>query len=239
MTSIHEFPWNDDFQGEIFRKTCEEIKKEFDFTGGKVSTGIDIERLDSLQWRHWNISYAVRFALKFSNTSEFNFVECGVADGVSSFFLLSEVDSIKNLFGKCSLHLYDSWDAMRSEYLVESEKDHEGRYNQLDMKRTQKNLSKFKTLIVFHKGYIPESLSQKPNSPDSICYLHIDLNSSKSTRAVLEFFYPRLVKGGVILFDDYAATGYEDTKQIVDKFFSDKPGMLQKIPTGQGLYYHI
>jgi len=238
MTSTHELPWNDNFQGEIFRKTCKEIKNEFDFSYGKVTTGIDIERLDSLQWRHWNVSYAVRFALKFSNTSEFNFVECGVADGVSSFFLLSEVDSRKDLFDKCSLHLYDSWDAMKSEHLLNSERDHEGRYKELDIERTKRNLSKFKTLTTFHKGYIPKSLLEKPNSPDSICYLHIDLNSSKATLGALEFFYPRLVKGGVILFDDYAGIGYEDTKETVDKFFSDKPGLLQKIPTGQGLYYN-
>lgn len=238
MTSAHEFPWKDDFQGEVFRKTCQEIKKEFDFSYGKVTTGIGIERLDSLQWRHWNISYAVRFALKFSHISEFNFVECGVADGVSSFFLLSEVDSKKKLFGKCSLHLYDSWDAMKIEHLENSEKDHEGRYKELDLERTKKNLSKFKTPKFFHKGYIPESLFQEPSPPDVVCYLHIDLNSSKATLATLEFFYPRLVHGGVILFDDYAGSSYEDTKKVIDRFFSDKPGILQKIPTGQGLYYN-
>ena len=239
MTSIHEFPWKDNFQGDIFRKTCEEIIKEFDFTDGKTTTGIDIERLDSLRWRHWNISYAVRFALKFANTQEFNFVECGVADGISSFFLLSEVDSKKELLGKCSLDLYDSWDTMRLEDLSKSEKVFlEGKYKELEIERTQKNLSKFQTSIVYHKGYIPESLEKKPKAPNSICYLHIDLNSSKATLKSLEFFYSRLVKGGVVLFDDYAGDGYEDTKNIIDKFFNDKSGILQKIPTGQSIYYN-
>jgi len=236
MTSIHEFPWKDDYQGKVFRKTCQDIKNEFDFGDGKVSTSIG--QLDSLQWRHWNISYAVRFALRFTNSTEFNFVECGVANGITSFFLLSETDAKNDLFKKCSLHLYDSWDEMKLDYLVESEKDHKGRYKGLDIKRTEKNLSKFKTLTIFHKGYIPESLSQKPEAPKTICYLHIDLNSSKPTLSALEFFYPRLVSGGVIIFDDYAATDYDETKQVIDKFFSNKPGILQKIPTGQGLYYH-
>jgi len=239
MTTEHEYPWNDNFQGDVFRNACEKIVKEFDFTDGKITTGIHVERLDSLKWRHWNISYAVRFALKFANTQEFNFVECGVADGVSSFFLLSEVDSRREYLEKCSLHLYDSWDTMRLEDMTESEKDVlKGRYKELEMKRTQKNLSKFQTSKVFHEGYIPESLKQKPDSPDSICFLHIDLNSSRATLAALKYFYSRLVKGGVILFDDYAGAGYENTKEIVDEFFSDKSGILQKNPTGQAIYYH-
>ena len=40
-----------------------------------------------------------------------------------------------------------------------------------------------------------------------------------------------------IVFDDYAHSGYEDTKQVVDKFFSNKSGLLQKLATGQAIYY--
>ena len=31
--------------------------------------------------------------LEFAETTEYNFVECGVAEGVTSFFILSEIDS--------------------------------------------------------------------------------------------------------------------------------------------------
>ena len=238
MTTEHEHPWNDNFQGNVFRNACKEIVKEFDFTDGEITTGIYMDRLDSLRWRHWNISYATRFALEFADTDQFNFVECGVADGASSFFLLSEVDSKKEIEGRTSLHLYDSWDTMRTNDLSKKEKGIlEGRYKELEMKRTERNLSKFKTSIVFHKGYIPESLNKKPDAPNSICFLHIDLNSSKATIETLEFFYSCLVKGGVILFDDYAGEGFEETKEIVDKFFSNKSGILEKNPTGQAIYY--
>ena len=77
-----------------------------------------------------------------------------------------------------------------------------------------------------------------PESPHSIVYLHIDLNSAKPTLAALNFFYPRLVKGGVILFDDYGWREYKDTKKVVDEFFSSKPGILLKLATGQAIYYH-
>ena len=32
MTSIHEFPWNDEYQGDVFRKASNDIKNEFDLS---------------------------------------------------------------------------------------------------------------------------------------------------------------------------------------------------------------
>lgn len=58
------------------------------------------------------------------------------------------------------------------------------------------------------------------------------------TKAVLEFFFPKLIKGGIILFDDYGWEGYEDTKQIIDEFFSKKSRIVLKLPTGQAIYFH-
>jgi len=54
----------------------------------------------------------------------------------------------------------------------------------------------------------------------------------------LEFFHPRLEKGGVILFDDYGQEKYKDTKNVIDEFIYDKSGMLLKLPTGQAIYFH-
>ena len=233
MTSIHEFPWNDPYQGENFRKANENIKNDFDFSEDTTLTSM--RNLDALRWRHWNISYGVRYCLEFSETTEYNFVECGVAEGVTSFFVLSEIDN-DQLIKKSALYLYDAWADMKDEHLLDSEKHSKGKYEKLSMERTKNNLSKFKTKRFFHKGYVPEVLINS-NTPKTICYLHIDLNSSKPTLGALEIFYPKLVKGGVIIFDDYAHSGYEETKIVVDEFFKDKSGLLQKLPTGQAIYY--
>jgi len=99
------------------------------------------------------------------------------------------------------------------------------------------NLSEFQDYIIYHQGHIPESFSKPSASPNSIRYLHIDLNSAKPTLDTLDLFFPKLVKGGVILFDDYGWTGHEDAKKAIDAYFSDKPGMLMKLPTGQAIYY--
>ena len=232
MTSIHEFPWNDPYQGENFRKANRNIINDFDFSEDTTNA---LRNLDALRWRHWNISYGVRYCLEFSETTEYNFVECGVAEGITSFFVLSEIDN-DQLIEKSTLYLYDAWADMKDKYLLDSEKHSIGKYLKLSIERTKNNLSKFKTKKFFYKGYIPEVLVNS-NIPKTICYLHIDLNSSKPTLGALEVFYPILVKGGVIIFDDYAHSGYEDTKIVVDEFFKDKSGLLQKLPTGQTIYY--
>ena len=234
MTTHAQLPWIDEYQGEIFRKANQDVKDDFQYN---KTLKIYLKDNDEALWRHWNVSYAVRHSIEFANTNEYNFAECGVADGMSAFFALREITNkqkeIKNFF----MHLYDSWGAMKEEDLLESELSSAGKYAGLDINITKQNLSEFKDNTIYHQGYIPDSLTNPPDSPNSIVYLHIDLNSANATMDALKFFFPRIVRGGVILFDDYGSLGHPDTKKVVDKFFSDKPGILMKNPTGQAIYY--
>jgi len=235
MKTIHELPWNDEYDWDIFRKASIDVKNlEF----SKDAAQIDRNNIDELLWRNWIVCYAIRHAIKFTNIDHYNFVECGVADGCSAFFALRELSGQKSIEGKFLMHLYDSWTAMRNEGLLESEVYHIGKYAELNIEKTKKNLAEFNDHVIYHQGFIPESLHLPPESPKSIVYLHIDLNSAKPTVGALDFFLPRLVKGGVILFDDYAWYGYEDTKKTIDAYFRDKSGIIMKLPTGQAIYYH-
>lgn len=234
MKTVHDLPWNDDHDWDVFRKACIDVKN-FEFT--KDAAQIERNNVDELMWRHWIVAYCVRHTIKLADTSEYNFVECGVGDGVSAFFALREISGQKNAIKKFSMHLYDSWMAMRKEGLVESEMSHVGKYAQLSIEKTKRNLAEFNENVIYHQGYVPESFRNPPAAPDSIVYLHIDLNSAKPTLDTLEFFLPKLVRGGVILFDDYGWTGYEDTKHVADAYFKNKPGILMKLPTGQAIYY--
>jgi len=235
MKTEHELPWIDEYNGEIFRKASEHIKKSFRFFN--LESDINSKNVDELLWRHWNVSTAVRYAINFSDPIEYNFVECGVGEGLTTFFALREICGQQKT-KKFSMHLYDAWNAMKKDQLLESELVNVSRYKDLDINLTKENLSEFSDHLVFHKGYIPESFNSLPVSPNSILYLHIDLNSAKPTLDTLEFFFPRLVRGGVILFDDYGWARYIDTKKIVDKFFHNKSGILMKLPTGQAMYFH-
>jgi hypothetical protein len=234
MSTEAENPWDSEYYGDIFRKAAQDVKK-FEFS--KIPTGPNADKMDSVLWRHWIVSYAVRHVIEFTNCEKFNFVECGVGDGFSAFFALREISGNEKTANKSIMHLYDSWNQMRKEGLLESEKYYAGRYSELDIDRTKRNLEEFYNTVVYHQGYIPESFTSTPNPPDSIVYLSIDLNSSQSTIDTLEFFFPLLIRGGIILFDDYGQIGYVDTRKAIDRFFSNKPGILFEIPTSQAIYY--
>lgn len=235
MTSVHLPPWKNHSNASIFLDAAKDIKKlEF---GLVKSTGTDANNIDDSLWRHWVVSHAIKHAIKFSKSSEQNFVECGVGEGISAFFSLRQIMSENNIEKTCKMHLYDAWAPMREKELLESEFASEGKYSELTINMAKNNLKEFKDNIIFHEGYIPESFEKKPDNPNFIIYIHIDLNSAKPTLDALEFFYPRLRERGIILFDDYGSINYLETRKMIDKFFEDKDGILMELPTSQAIYY--
>jgi len=235
MITKAELPWEGGIGNEFFLEAFASAKNNFEFSGAVQKQ----EQMDEFMWRLWIISYAVRHAVKFSQKSNLELVECGVGDGLSAFFALKESkghSELKEINNFC-MHLYDSWMPMREAELLESEKNHVGSYRDLSMGPVKRNLSQFVDNVVYHQGYIPESLSSPPPAPESVSYLHVDVNSAMPTNVALELFFPRIPKGGVILFDDYGWKNYHETKKVIDKFFMGKPGILMPLPTGQAIYY--
>lgn len=239
MSTNHSLPWKDNYKWNTYRQTCEDIKTNFSF-GLFHDIGINEKNVDTLMWRHWIVSFAVNYVLAFTQSTENSiFIECGVGDGMSALFALNELgEYFKNISTKnYEMHLYDSWSELNESALSKGEYTIKGRYSSNSLERTTNNLQKFDDHITYHQGYIPDSLYINPIKESSISYLHIDLNSSVATIVALEYFFPKTTTGSVILFDDYGWSGFEDTRELIDKFFSDKSGILLKLPTGQAIYY--
>ena len=163
-----------------------------------------------------------------------NFVECGVCDGMTIYFALN---ALKNK-SKFKIFLYDSWKEMKKKYLTKNELRHLGDYNYLSLNNTKNNLKKFNKSLIYNVGYIPE-VFKTHRYPKNLSWLHIDLNAYKPTIDVLNFFYKKLLIGGVILLDDYNHLSYEPTKMNVDKFFKNKKGQFISFPTGQAMFIKI
>lgn len=228
MRTDHELPWNGGIGNKEFLRASQDVKKHFEFSG---DDGVNLSYVDELLWRHWIVSYCVRYAIKFTN-EDLDIVECGTCDGLTAFFALRE---LRGLGSRAKMHLYDAWAPMRNKYLLQSEKRLAGCYSNISIQRVKKNLYEFDN-VVYHQGYIPESLHLEPPSPEKISFLHIDLNSAMPTVEALKYFFPRLAQRGIILFDDYGCISYDSTKIVVDKFFADKPGILMPLPTCQAIY---
>jgi O-methyltransferase len=84
-----------------------------------------------------------------------------------------------------------------------------------------------------YKGWIP---SRFPDVADRrFCFVHVDVDLHQPTRDSIEFFYPRLTRGGVLLMDDYGFFICPGAREAADDFFKDKPEPVLELPTGQGL----
>lgn len=85
--------------------------------------------------------------------------------------------------------------------------------------------------IRIYKGVFP--LEPNPVRDKTFCMVHVDADIYRSVKDCCEFFYPRLEKGGVMLFDDYGFPLCPGAKAAVDEFFADKPEKPIYLPTGQ------
>lgn len=87
---------------------------------------------------------------------------------------------------------------------------------------------------VIKKGWFPQSSAGCEN--ERFCFVNLDADLYEPILAGLEFFYPKMVRGGVILIHEYFSAGYVGVKKAVNEF-AHKFGLcdFQKLPIGDNL----
>jgi hypothetical protein len=81
--------------------------------------------------------------------------------------------------------------------------------------------------VRLHKGWI----TAFPPSPTAGSSSYIDVDLYRPTW-IVEFFYPRLLDGGVMIFDDYGSAGFPGARKAVDE-------MLQRFRPSVSLYFPL
>ena len=61
------------------------------------------------------------------------------------------------------------------------------------------------------------------------------MNCVQPEVAAMEYFWPKLVAGGVVILDDYGFSGHEAQKRAADQFAASVGARILSLPTGQGL----
>ena len=74
---------------------------------------------------------------------------------------------------------------------------------------------------------IPKYLKDNPGF--RISYLYLDLDIDEPTYISLELFYDRIVRGGIIVFDEYACEKWTES-DAVDRFLNNHPELKIKSP---------
>jgi hypothetical protein len=219
LRSVHNHEFMDD---PSFRRAYER---------GVRATGRDYE------W-HWRVHVGLWVASCASRLAG-DFVECGVNRGFLSSAIMDYLkwDSLGKQF-----YLLDTFKGIDERFVSAEdraagaiEKNRKNLENGFYTSRSDEvraNFSEWKNFFLI-EGAIPETLAQVPAR--EISYLHLDMNCSTPEVAAAEFFWDRLVPGGLVLLDDYAYRGYRAQKVAMDRFAQTKASQILSLPTGQGL----
>jgi hypothetical protein len=155
-----------------------------------------------------------------------DFAELGVYRGNSAAVLAHYART----YGR-QLYLFDTFEGFDSRDLTGG--DH-GR--DLDFVDTSLDLAQHTVgvdSVRWIKGYFPASIpSDVVDTRFSV--VHLDCDLYEPMKAGLEFFYPRLSPGGLLIIHDYANPYWEGIKQAVDELASEIPEGLVVLPDKSG-----
>jgi len=128
-----------------------------------------------------------------------------------------------------NLYLFDTFEGMP---VTDATKDvhKQGDFKDADFIAVTKYLSDCKYTSI-QKGFFP--VTGKVIENRKFCFVHVDVDIYQSVKDCCEFFYPRMVEGGVMIFDDYGFPSCPGAKTAVDEFFRDKQEKPIYLTTGQ------
>jgi hypothetical protein len=178
----------------------------------------------------WRLHVVLALA-EYCSHLEGDFVECGTYRGINAHGISAFLD-FKNI--QKNFYLFDTWTGLAEERLHSFEKmravrRYEDCYN--EVKETFSDIPN----VILIQGLVPDTLSKVKWK--KVCFLHIDMNCVYPEEAALEYFWDKIVTGGVIISDDYSHPGYEDQKKAFDSFAKSKNAMVFSLPTGTGVIF--
>jgi len=150
--------------------------------------------------------------------------EVGVFKGGTARLLAEGIKSNNK-----NLHLFDTFDGMPQ---TDPGKDmvKKGDFKNTSLENVKLYLSAFEN-VRYYQGIFP--VSAKPVENLMFSLVHIDVDIYLSAVDCCHFFYSRIVKGGLMIFDDYGQLSCPGVKDAVDEFFSNKSERPCYLPTGQ------
>ena len=173
------------------------------------------------------------------NNIEGDFVETGVWEGGLSAIFLRKI--IKNNLNK-KLYLYDTFEGMPEPTVIDVKTTKEvgfrahrewintkdGEFSdwcRASLDTVKDTLSQvtldYEKHTFFIKGKVEDTLLDSKNLPDKISVLRLDTDWYTSTKIEMEVLYPKVVKNGYIIIDDYYH--WRGCRKAVDEYLKSLP----------------
>lgn len=140
--------------------------------------------------------------------------EVGVYQGGTARFLCQTFSPFNKI-----TYLFDTFEGLPEVNLQKDTQHRKGDFSDTSMELVIDQLKGLKHFHIY-KGLFPDT--SKPIEDKKFCFVHIDVDIYEPTKDCCEFFYNRMVNGGIMVFDDYGWAGCPGVKAAVDEFFADK-----------------
>lgn len=215
--------------GIITSHTCDFLKDPKFVEARRIAT-----KATNFEYKiDWRLHTAL-WAAKHCSHLKGDFVECGVNRGFLSRAIVQYIGW--NQLNK-KFYLIDTFEGMPLEYATKREKDLNPHVTDQDYggtyERAKQVFKDFKNIKII-KGKVPDVLPEVKSK--SIAYLSLDMNNAYPEIKAAEFFWEKIVGGGIILSDDYAFhPNYIEQREAFDKFAKEKGVQVLTMATGQGL----
>jgi len=174
--------------------------------------------------RKWILSQLMRLTADIDGDT----AECGVYHGASSWLIL-KMNQISD-FDNRAHYIFDSFAGLSKPSDIDGVTWEEGSLScELDV--VKQNLKGFQD-VYYYKGWIPDRFPEVENKIFS--FVHVDVDLYEPTLDSMEFFYPRMSSGGIIVCDDYGFSSCPGATRAIDEFLLDKEEGMISLPTGGG-----
>jgi hypothetical protein len=170
--------------------------------------------------------------------------ECGVFQGASALVLCRAAQAVDPAHAGAGLHLVDSFAGLSAPGETDrfSLPGPEGQQPSREslpegtlsatLEEVRQALRDFPQ-VALHRGWIPQVFAQLPESRWS--FVHIDVDLHDPTYACLDYFYPRLAAGGVIVCDDYGSAVFPGAHRAWDRYCDERALPFVVLGTGQSV----
>ena len=148
--------------------------------------------------------------------------EVGVYQGCSARIISLASDG-------APLHLFDTFAGLPAPDADEHARMRKGHY--------AASLASVKTYLAdreqvsFYAGLFPETA--QPVADRRFSFVHLDVDLKSSTLGCLEFFYERMLPGGIILTHDYSYL--DGVRAAFDEFLQGRPERAIELPSSQAM----
>lgn len=154
--------------------------------------------------------------------------ELGVYRGAGSRIIYEAINKKKKFY------LFDSWEGLPQTDAAGDENWDEGELQEADIDEVKKLLHEDD--FIFIQGFFPQSLETFDMPADEkFSFVHMDMDLYTSTKDALDYFYPRMVQGGMIIIDDFEVTACPGVVRAAKEALDGKPENAVPLLTGQGL----